>query len=241
MNIRKTRTLAAAALGAALSAFLLSACNGRTISAVGDFLFNRPTERKWTEDVLLADGTTIVVKRTVAFKETNSLSGDAYNAVESDATVAFTGNLSQLPAWRAPLMALLLYRNESASEWVLIATTTSCERWNELGAPRVMYLPDKPDTLYWEYRLKPEGWREVPLSKMSVGRPVNLLHRYQEKLGTKHVTVVFRKALESDDLIVKRFVRTEERHKVNCSADNIARNKRAQQDSFEIQSSEVKE
>jgi hypothetical protein len=226
---------------AVAAALLLSACNTRTISAVGDFLFDRPTERAWTEDVLLADGTTIVVKRTVAFKETNSLSGDAYNAVESDATVAFTGNLAQLPPWRAPLMALLLYRDATAQEWVLVATTTSCEQWNKLGAPRVMYLPDRPDTLYWEYRLKSDGWREVPLSKVSVGRPVNLLHRYQDELDTEHVTVAFRQTRESDDLIFEEFKSIVERYKAYCSADNIAREKRAQQDSFEVPSSEVKE
>src|SRR4051812_12036740 len=66
------------------------------------------TEREWTEDVLLDDGSNIVVVRTALFRETSSLGGGAYNAVEKDASLSFTGELAQLPAWHAPLIAMLL-------------------------------------------------------------------------------------------------------------------------------------
>lgn len=146
-----------------------------------------PTTREWTEDVLLEDGTTIVVKRTVSFKETNSWSGDAYNAVETDATISFTGELASLQPWRAPLMALVMYRDKEAMEWVVVAISSSCEVWNRRGRPRPPY---------WEFRLDAGGWRETPLSQSSIGRSGNLLHRYQADLKTTHITVEGRKERE---------------------------------------------
>jgi hypothetical protein len=220
-----------------IAALLLVACSKADIrQAMGQ----EDTQRAWTEDVLLADGTTLLVKRTVVFRETDAWGGGAYNAVESDATVAFTAELAQLPVWRAPLMALLLYRDEATSEWVLVATSTSCEQWNRLGAPRVLYLPNKPDTLYWEYRLRPEAWQEVPLSKSSIGRPVNLLHRYQEELGTEHVSVAFRQRRESGGqfpelkLIVEDF-------KENCTVSVENKALRAEMDSKETSLEVVEE
>lgn len=184
-----------------------------------------PKTRQWTEDVLLDDGSTIVVKRSVTFRETNSWSGDAYNAVERDATLAFTGELANLPRWQAPLMALLLYRDSATNEWVIVGTTTSCDQWNLLGAPRVLYLPDRPNTMYWEYRLGQGGWYEAQISRASIGRPVNLLHRYQRDLGTDHVTVALRQGIESDPGIGERFASILELPKVNCmvSIENVQR------------------
>lgn len=146
-----------------------------------------PTNREWTEDVLLDDGSTVVVKRAVSFNETNSWSGDAYNAVETDATISFTGELADLPPWRAPLMALVMYRDKATSEWVVVAISSSCEVWNRRGKPRPPY---------WEFRLDERGWRESPLSAASIGRSGNLLHRYQSELGVKHITVEGRKERE---------------------------------------------
>ena len=147
--------------------------------------------------LLLDDGSTVVVERSVAFNETNSLAGDTYNAVETEATLAFTGRPCGLPVWSAPLMAMLLYRDQTrGGQWVIVATTTSCEVWNMRG---------EPPSMYWEYRLGPQGWQEVMLSPTSIGRKANLLHRYQKKLGTRHITVADRQERESDTRIAKTY------------------------------------
>lgn len=166
-----------------LGSFLLPACGG-------------PTERRWTENVQMDDGAVILVERMVAFREWSSMSGDVYNSVETDASLAFTGELSDLPQWRAPLMALLLYRDPGTRQWVIVATTTSCEVWNTRG---------EPPTMYWEYRLGPQGWREVPLSASSVGRKANLLYLYQQDIGTRHITVADRIARQSDPKIARQY------------------------------------
>lgn len=159
----------------------------------------RPVTRAWTEDVLLDDGSTIRVERTVIFLETNSLSGDAYNATETDAAIAFTGDHANLPAWRQALMALLLYRDQTTNELVIVATTTTCRIWQLRG---------QPNPIYWEFRLRDQEWQETPLSEASFGRPTNLLHRYQAELGTPHIAVAERQRLESrSDRMFKAIVR----------------------------------
>lgn len=142
-----------------------------------------PKHRSWTEEVLLEDGSTIVVKRSVTFSESNSWSGDAYNATELSATIAFTGDLQNLPVWNVPLMPLVLYRDTAAQgQWALVASTTTCDVWSTHGEPRPPY---------WEFRLGKAGWREVPLSAASLGRPTNLYLPYNA-LKARHVTVAGR-------------------------------------------------
>lgn len=171
-------------------------------------ILSAPTHRAWTEDVLLDDGSTIVVRRDVRFEESDAWGSGAYNAVETEASIVFTGALALLPPWSKPLIALLLYRDSDTHEWVVVATTTSCERWNWWGEPRPPY---------WEYRLEPGGWREVPLSKASIGRSVNLLHRYQSDLGTHHITVADREKRESSPAIDKQFKAIQGTTDIGCT------------------------
>jgi hypothetical protein len=178
--MRTTPKCVLATMVAAVYVALLLGCSGSSI-----------VTREWTEDVLLDDGKVIEVKRTVRFKESNSLSGDAYNAVEHDATIAFTGDLGQLRMWQEPLMALALYHDRATNEWVIVATTTSCQTWNERG---------KPKPPYWEFRLSQAGWQQTPLAPASLGRPANLLRRYQKELKSEHITTAERKRIESDGM-----------------------------------------
>jgi hypothetical protein len=147
------------------------------------------TTREWTEDVLLDDGTTIQVERTVRFKETDAPGGGAYNAIEQDATIAFTGELAQLPTWQQPLMAMVLYHDHAADEWVVVARTSSCFLWEDRG---------KPKPPYFEFRLGKDGWHETPLSPASFGRPTNLLLQYRRPLPAKQITVAERRRIDSD-------------------------------------------
>lgn len=146
-----------------------------------------PVERSWTEDVLLDDGSTLLIKRSVAFVETNSWSGDAYNATETRSDIAFTGKLANLPRWSQPLMGLVLYLDRDTGEWVVVATTTSCKVWRQRN---------KPKPPYWEFRLSENVWREVPLSQASISRPANLFGSYQSELKSSHITVDERKRLD---------------------------------------------
>lgn len=141
-----------------------------------------PSTRKWTEDVLLDDGKVVQIKRKVKLS--------ANGSEELDASLSFTGELEELPTWRAPLMAIVLYRDKGKNEWVLVATANFCSTWEKYG---------KPQPPYWEYRLMPTGWRLVPLSEISLGRHANLLHDNIKKIDKRHITVDDRKRLDHPD------------------------------------------
>jgi hypothetical protein len=167
--------------------------------------FFGPTERRWTEDVVLDDGSTIVVKRTVKFNETDALGGGAHNTIEQEATIAFTGNLAGLPNWSAALVAMVLYRDATrGGQWVIVATTTTCDIWSARGEPRPPY---------WEFRLGPEGWQEVPLSPTSIDRPTNLYKGYNS-LETSHVTEDDRKLY--DRYASPEYLTVQAKAKWNC-------------------------
>jgi hypothetical protein len=155
-----------------------------------------PETRTWTEDVLLEDGSTLLVKRTATFEVFRSWSGDASNAVEIEATLAFTGKLAQLPTWRQPLMALVLYHDHGPDDWVVVASSLDCEVWWARG---------KPKPPYWEFRLRADGWHETPLSPASMGRPANLFHRYQGERKFDHITPAVRARLERPETMVRSY------------------------------------
>jgi hypothetical protein len=125
----------------------------------------------------------------VAIKESNSWSGDAYNAVETASTIEFTGELASLPPWSYPVRPVVFYQDAATGEWVVVASTTSCQVWRRAG---------KPKPPYWEYRLQESGWNEVPLSAASLGRPANLAQKYKRVAAAGHLTPELRATLDYD-------------------------------------------
>jgi hypothetical protein len=142
--------------------------------------FGGPTHKSWTEDVLLDDGSTVSIKRTVTYKEASAWGGGSYSAIEGAATLELTGANEGWPVWDVPLIPMVLYRDSTrGGQWVIVATSTSCEVWNARGGP----VPP-----YWEYRASDDGWKEVPISEASLGRPANVFIGYTS-LKARHVTV----------------------------------------------------
>ena len=181
MNIfGRRRMLAAAYLAAILST--TAACSG-------------VVERKWSEEVELDDGTVIVIERQVKFRESNSLAGDAYSTTQLEGTLGFTGENSSLPAWDVPLTPILLFRDQSLNEWVIVATTSNCDTWYEQG---------KPVPPYWEYRLRADNWLPSKLSDSSMGRKTNLFFDFEPALPAKKLSLeAKRRVLASKDFAKK--------------------------------------
>ena len=127
-----------------------------------------------------------MVERMERAFERSSASGDTGLIERKDAALTFKGQLAQLPQWRYPLIALVLYQDANR-QWVLVATTTDCAIWRAYGSPR---------PLYWEFRLDDHGWQEVPLSPASIGLKANLILS-PEVAGRKHVTVEDRHAAQA--------------------------------------------
>jgi hypothetical protein len=170
-------------------------------------------ERRWTEDVQLSNGSVVVIERAVRVRESDAFGGGAYSAVEREASLKFTGELAHLPKWNVPLIPLLLYVDELTSEWVIVATTMSCEVIYERGNPRYWFAADKPRTKYFEFRLRKTGWVQVPLSERSIGRPTNLVFRYKS-IETSHVTAATKEQLRRES--VAEYLSIVERPERNC-------------------------
>jgi hypothetical protein len=90
-----------------------------------------------------------------------------------------------------------MYRDASANEWVVVATTTDCATWSRRG---------KTIPPYWEFRLNDKDWRETPLSETSKGRRANLFTSYQPAMKSAHVSVADRNASNSNPMIDKLYV-----------------------------------
>lgn len=135
--------------------------------------------RKWSEEVALDDGAVITIDRYVKFEESNSLAGDAYSAREIKSTLAFQQGHKETAIWDAPLVPILLYFEVGAKEWVVVATTSDCDAWVELGQP----IPP-----YWEYRLTGGKWVQAKLSPESLGRKTNLFFNYDPSLPARHLS-----------------------------------------------------
>ena len=148
----------------------------------------RSGDRTWTEEVALDDGSVIIIDRHVEQQMSNALGGGAFNATETKATLSFRKDLATLPPWDLPLMPLLLYRD--SSEWVIVATTTTCEVWRNRGAPKAFY---------WEFRLRGTEWVEVDVSESSFERKTNLLFEYSQPLPSKHINLTTKAQLHSGD------------------------------------------
>lgn len=148
----------------------------------------KPSEYTWTEDVAL-DAGSIRVRRVVAIQESDSWAGDAYNAVETLSRIEFMDELASLPPWSYALRPVVLYQDATTHEWVIVASTTSCQKW---------YAAGKPKPPYWEYRLRGRGWSQVPLSAASLGLPANLAQQYREVAAAGHLTPQLRAQLDFD-------------------------------------------
>jgi len=164
-------------------------------------------ERHWSEEVSLDDGTVIVIDRYVKFRETNSLAGDAYGSTDLKSTLAFVGDLSKLPSWDVPLFPLVLYRDERSGEWVVVATSSNCEVWEERGSP-------KPP--YWEYRLKSDKWVQSSLSEMSLDRKTNLFFNYEPNLPAGKLSLDLKDQIIKHNDFAKDYLSIRRDAKTNC-------------------------
>ena len=156
--------------------------------SVGEELTGVAT-RRWTEDVRLADGSEVIVERYTRTE---------YSGIRKlDASVKFTAELGYLPEWRGPFKPLVLYRDETSGEWVIVATTSTCELLQQRGPPRYWFASDRPVTRYFEFRSRHARWTQTPLYAASIGQRANLLTQFDE-LDTSHITVAARERLQRD-------------------------------------------
>lgn len=131
----------------------------------------------WIEDVQIDDSRTVTVERSVKYSIRGEISGTWQIESVVDASLQIQGSDGPLPPWRQALNALVLYWDDSAKQWVIVATTMECDIYFKSKAPK---------SPYWEFRLSDSEWNQVELSTVSLGRRRNLrLSNYEELAGKR--------------------------------------------------------
>jgi hypothetical protein len=98
----------------------------------------------------------------------------------SVSSLLITGELAELAAWKSTLVPILLYRDSATNEWVIVASTYSCDDWDRYG---------KPEPPYWEYRLRGGQWIRSKLSEASIGQKTNLSFDCETKLPAASISL----------------------------------------------------
>lgn len=164
-------------------------------------------ERRWSEDVVLPDGSVVAIDRYVKFKESNAPGGDAYSSTDLRSTLALKGEQSAIATWEGPLVPLVLYRNQAAGEWVIVATTSNCDTWFERGSP----VPP-----YWEFRLKSGKWEPSKLSELSLGLKTNLFFDYEPASPPKQISQATKLQIIQKNEFAKKYLSIDAAVKAKC-------------------------
>jgi hypothetical protein len=147
--------------------------------------------------VELDGGEIIVIERFVKFRESMAITGSAYSSTSSESSLTFVGELANLSAWKYTLVPLVLYRDASNQEWVIVASNYSCDEWDVHGKPRPPY---------WEYRLQGGQWTQSKLSAASIGRKTNLFFDYEPEQPARHISLRAKAETLKNNTFAKRYL-----------------------------------
>lgn len=124
---------------------------------------------RWSEEVQLSSGKTIIVKRAAKGEKIGEIGGPG-GWEQKEMSVEIDAKDSEIfnpPVWRTAYVPVLLDYDASRKEWLIVATFYTCQGWYDLGRPKLPYV---------EYRVANSGqWRVVPLDAALIGRKTNLL------------------------------------------------------------------
>ena len=136
-----------------LAAAVLAACGNVDVS--------------WKEEVKLADGRMIIVKRTAQGKALGEIGGPGgWRATRMTLEIDRPKRPNEPPVWSERWVPMLFDYDPESKEWFLVATFYTCIDWYDLGRPKLPYV---------QYRARNARWEEVPLDPKLIGRPANLL------------------------------------------------------------------
>jgi len=164
-------------------------------------------KKEWSEIVDLGDGRTVTIQRTVEFETSNSWSGDAFGMRDIESTLSLGGGDQDLSAWKSNLMPLVLYRDSTNQQWVVVTATFNCDIWRDQGEPRPPY---------WEFRLVDGTWKPNPLSPSSLSRDPNLFFRYDKEVPASPITISVKADILKHSRVSKHLMRVSLDAKPGC-------------------------
>lgn len=139
---------------------------------------------KWTEELVLEDGRTLLLNRSAQGKTIGELGGSGgWEATQMTLEVETPKSPLNPPTWSQRWVPMLFDYDAKTKEWFVVATFYTCTDWYDLGRPKLPYI---------EYRARNGRWVEVPLSDSLFGRKSNLLTGMRADGKPKHVTVDFK-------------------------------------------------
>lgn len=123
---------------------------------------------EWSEEVQLADGSTLIVDRTATGEKKYEIGGPGgWNQTQMSLRVSPSGGMNPPPVWRDAFVPLLLDYEPTTGAWSLVTSFYFCSTWYELGKPELPYI---------EFQSSGGGaWTRVPLESRLIGRESNLL------------------------------------------------------------------
>jgi hypothetical protein len=102
---------------------------------------------------------------------------------------------------------MLVDRDASTGDWVLVATFYTCETWYQLGRPKLPYA---------QFRLRSTGWRREALSDALIGRDANVYTDVPLDFGGHLLTLDEKRNLNSRMGIAPDFLKIVDRWITTC-------------------------
>ena len=163
----------------------------------------------WTEEVQLASGDVIVVKRTVKSQSLGEIGGPGGWESEAMTLEVIQPQAPDNPAvWNFPFVPVVFDRDPETKEWFVVATFYTCERWHELGKPKLPYA---------EWRFRSGQWQRVELASEHVGRKANMLTAISSE-GEPNHTLKSKEEIMSDRRIAIEYRQIYPGwHRLSCS------------------------
>lgn len=155
-----------------------------------------PSKIEWREEVQLASGEVVHVRRTAKLKE-NRIAGGGGGSFNEGMTVEITQPLKRdnPGVWSARFVPVIFDRDPVTKEWTMVATFFHCSSWNELGRPKLPYT---------EYRYRDNQWIQQPLSPQWIGKPANMFTGMTPD-WSKDLTVVEKAGRLNDPMVDPSF------------------------------------
>lgn len=145
---------------------------------------------EWSEEVRLADGSTLIVDRTAQGEKKYEIGGPGgWDQAQMTLRINPKENgVRPPPVWRDAFVPLLLDYDHFTQTWSLVSSFYFCSTWYELGKPELPYI---------EFQSTGDGtWIRVPLESRLIGRDSNLLTGPNAKGEHARVTLKEKEARE---------------------------------------------
>jgi len=157
---------------------------------------NKPLQ--WTEEVQLASGEVIVVQRTVHAQSLGEIGGPGGWESEGMTLEIISPQLpDKPPVWDFPYVPIVFDRDPQTQEWFVVATFYTCERWHELGKPKLPYA---------QWRARDGIWQRTELNPELIGRKANVLTAIRSSGEPDH-TLKSKEDIMSDGRIASKYKR----------------------------------